>query len=243
MGNKPTAQAAFGDALDEAEESVDTLDCMTVHVRVEDFSPGRLFVQPPSSPTDAISDVPTEVQSHTGDSPVASSTNCFDSAVVGLEWLDALVRQLNRQPGVREQLLLVVLLSWGKESHPYAGSLLQPGGGQITGLGSSRRSPAGVHSATVRNAEAFAGVLRPIQSFEMPELADAQGSAYTDSRGPMLASPMLAVHRLPTVIRVDECSKMSLSECMMHAGSGPILATHMLPELAYKLGRAPKYGA
>lgn len=37
--------------------------------------------------------------------------------------------------------------------------------------------------------------------------------------------------------------KLSLSEARLQGGGGCILAEQILPELAYKLGKAPKYGA
>lgn len=43
--------------------------------------------------------------------------------------------------------------------------------------------------------------------------------------------------------RRDRAERMKLSEAHQRGGQGTILADRMLHEVAYKLGRAPKYGA
>ncbi len=132
-----------------------------------------------------------------------------------MEWLDALVQQLNAQPGARESLLLVVVLGSGGAS---IGELLRPGGSGVE----QQASNGGV------------GGLRPRQSFQMCK---------DEAVAVDLASPLLMVQRLPAVVRVDRCSQLSLEQYAQRGGASAILAERLLPELAYKLGRAPKYGA
>lgn len=132
----------------------------------------------------------------------------FADACARVEWLDAVVRHLNAQPGVRESLLLTVVLGSGGEPLASAKPLLQPGGG--------------------------AGSLRPRQSFELCRDQPVQVD---------LRAPLLTVQRLPAVVRIDACGHLSLAGCCRQGGAGAILAQRLLPELAYKLGRAPKYGA
>jgi hypothetical protein len=55
--------------------------------------------------------------------------------------------------------------------------------------------------------------------------------------------PAIVVHRLPAVIRVDSARRLDLSHISSQGAAGCILAERLLPEIAYKLGRAPKYGA
>jgi len=43
--------------------------------------------------------------------------------------------------------------------------------------------------------------------------------------------------------RCDNVQSLSLTDIVKHGGGCCILAEHILPELAYKLGRAAKYGA
>lgn len=76
--------------------------------------------------------------------------------------------------------------------------------------------------------------LRPRQSWEV---------AGDLTVGCDAAAPLLVVQRLPAVVRVDSCRRLNLQQAAMKGGSVAKLAERMLPELAYKLGRAPKYGA
>lgn len=43
--------------------------------------------------------------------------------------------------------------------------------------------------------------------------------------------------------RRDEAVRLSAAEAATRGGGGCALLERLLPELAYKLGRAPKYGA
>lgn len=126
-----------------------------------------------------------------------------------LEWLDALVRRLNEQPGARNGLLLTLVLGSGGRELASAQPLLRPGGGG----GDS---------------------LRPRQSFQLCRDEPVR----VEER-----APLLTAQRLPAVVRVDACRRLTLTGCFRQGGAGAILAERLLPELAYKLGRAPKYGA
>ncbi len=44
-------------------------------------------------------------------------------------------------------------------------------------------------------------------------------------------------------VRRDRAQRLTLGEALASGGGGALLLEHLLPELAYKLGRAPKYGA
>ncbi|KAK9821225.1 hypothetical protein WJX81_003510 [Elliptochloris bilobata] len=54
---------------------------------------------------------------------------------------------------------------------------------------------------------------------------------------------LLLVLRLAGVVRRDMAARLSATEAAERGGGGCILLERLLPELAYKLGRAPKYGA
>lgn len=131
-----------------------------------------------------------------------------------LEWLDALVRELNQVPGFRETVLLTLVL--GSGAVPPSSLALPP-------QEPSRLVPRGC-----------APLSRPRQSYEF---AGAQPVSVDVER------PALVVHRLAGVIRRDRVAALDPAEVARHGGGGAILAERMLPELAYKLGRAPKYGA
>ena len=168
----------------------------------------------------------------------------FQHAQAAIEWLDAVVMQLNLVPGFRDKVLLLVALGWGKDPPPL---LLCAGGGQLSGLTEASDVPSGsvedttVDQQRVRDS-AFAGICRPAQSHET--LAPTNGAEHASVDPFMsLAAPLLVVRRLPAVIRVDRCSKLGVTECLRHGGDGSIASWHLLPELAFKLGRAPKYGA
>ncbi len=55
--------------------------------------------------------------------------------------------------------------------------------------------------------------------------------------------PLLPPPDAHTFLYRDEAGALSLSECVLRGGHGSILVDRLLPELAYKLGRAAKYGA
>ena len=166
----------------------------------------------------------------------------FEHARTAVEWLDAVVMQLNLVPGFREKVLVIVALGWSSVGSP---PLLSQGGGQLMGITEAPAAAAANGSSLdvqAARGSAFAGVRRPAQSFEM--LAPALGAEYATVDPSMsLTSPLLVLRRLPAVIRVDHCTQAGVAECLRHGGDGPIAAQHLLPELAFKLGRATKYGA
>ncbi len=57
------------------------------------------------------------------------------------------------------------------------------------------------------------------------------------------AAPVLVARRLPGVVRRDRAQKMTWREAAAAGGQGAVLLDRLLPEVAYKLARAPKYGA
>eukprot|EP00878_Enallax_costatus_P039094 GHUV01044619.1.p2 GENE.GHUV01044619.1~~GHUV01044619.1.p2 ORF type:complete len:125 (+),score=26.38 GHUV01044619.1:527-901(+) len=77
-------------------------------------------------------------------------------------------------------------------------------------------------------------LLRPLQSWQqlggIPLNIDPQ-------------RPVLCMRRLPGVVRRDECARFSLQECCSNSGLLGLVTDRLIPEIAYKLGRAPKYGA
>lgn len=78
----------------------------------------------------------------------------------------------------------------------------------------------------------FPPVRRPLQSYQF------SGTRRVAVVGGRRA---LVVHRLAGVVRRDEAA--ALGEAAARGAGGVILAERLLPEVAYKLGRAPKYGA
>ncbi|KAL3154342.1 hypothetical protein ABBQ32_013824 [Trebouxia sp. C0010 RCD-2024] len=86
----------------------------------------------------------------------------------------------------------------------------------------------------VFEAEDFPRVVRPQQSHCISNMQPVSLC---------LSQSSLIIQHLPGVVRQDNVQTLSSSEIRMHGGGGCILAEHVLPELAYKLGRAAKYGA
>jgi hypothetical protein len=106
----------------------------------------------------------------------AQAEAAFEEAVAGVEWLDGLVRALNRQPGFREAVLLAVALGPGDAG--VAAKVLRHGGGPV------------LHEAA--DAAAWQAVKRPVQSFEFQGVRRASVSSH---------ELVLLVQRLPGVIR------------------------------------------
>lgn len=53
----------------------------------------------------------------------------------------------------------------------------------------------------------------------------------------------LPIKCIPFVCRCDEVQSYSLEEALTCAGHGSLLIDRLIHEIAYKVGRAPKYGA
>mmetsp|Transcript_21239 Transcript_21239/g.63938 ORF Transcript_21239/g.63938 Transcript_21239/m.63938 type:complete len:423 (-) Transcript_21239:224-1492(-) len=169
--------------------------------------------------------------------PEPGSSEEYSDAAARLEWVDEVVRHLNSTPRGRDGLLLSVVLGSGGAALP--GALLRPGSAQAHSDAQSRYSlptTAGGAGEEPEAAAVAAGVdhLRPRQSFEVA--ADATVAVQS-------SAPLLVVQRLPAAVRVDACQRLSLQQAGSRGGSGAKLAERFMPELAYKLGRAPKYGA
>ncbi|PNH06482.1 hypothetical protein TSOC_007171 [Tetrabaena socialis] len=191
----------------------------------------------------------------------------WDAGCEALEWLDALVKGLLALPEIRERTFLVLMLSPGGQRMPSAaatpgggvasgsGGLLQPGGAQLdpaAGIVTPRNATqVGRGAATGAAAAAAAGggapaglsvldaddlglVTRPVQSFEFAGLERVAVDAH---------APVLVSRRLPGVVRRDRAERLGYKDALASGGQGCILLERLLPEVAYKIGRAPKYGA
>lgn len=86
----------------------------------------------------------------------------------------------------------------------------------------------------VAPADDFPLVALPRQSHEVQHEAAVRVRA---------AGFALLAQRLPAVVRIDDVRRLGLAEVVAAGGARCVLAERLLPEVAYKLGRAPKYGA
>jgi hypothetical protein len=77
-------------------------------------------------------------------------------------------------------------------------------------------------------------VARPKQSWQYLGEEEVQVERYKG---------ILCIERLPGVIRKDNVDVVSVRACRERGGAACILAERLLPELAYKMGRASKYGS
>jgi hypothetical protein len=213
-----------------------------------------------------VSSCSSTAASSTADSIGAQLGGCTrDQAVQVLTWFDRVLRYLNNEPLAKEALLLVVLVTpppthqlppppvaaAAGQGHAVSScsssTWLQPGGTDITktipgvpplaaameavGQGASQQQ----QQQQQQQQERLPGrVLRPKQSWQLC----GGGEVAADP-----CHPLLCLRRLPGVIRRDGCSRLSLVEGWSQGGMGPLLLERLLPELAYKMGRAPKYGA
>ncbi|GLC42504.1 hypothetical protein PLESTF_000761400 [Pleodorina starrii] len=140
------------------------------------------------------------------------------------------------------------------------GALLQPGGAMVDpsaavvtprnlaqvgrggGAAAALAAAAAVGTAgagaggalAVLDASDFPLVSRPVQSFELLGM----GRVETDAH-----APLLVARRLPGVVRRDRAERLGYKEALTVGGGGAILVDRLLPEVAYKIGRSPKYGA
>lgn len=193
-----------------------------------------------------------------------------DASVQLLEWLDRTLRYLNNSTLFKEAVLLAVVLTpkgadLGSGWLQPGGAMLEPGqpvrlppdsnrasskplslqqqqadtsGPSAVVSSSSSQSSSSNHAGHLQASDddpCFA-VVRPKQSFQ----ASGIDGHLLDMD---LQRPSLVLRRLPGVIRRDGCSSFSLLEWCRCSGELAIPADRLLPEIAYKVGRAPKYGA
>lgn len=169
-----------------------------------------------------------------------------DIAAAVLRWVDRTLRYLNNSTVFKDTVLLTVLATPGAAGQlpKTFGVLDKFAGHELISFRPQQRTVAGSSSeVTKQREEAYdsydvpavgKGVLRPLQSWQ--QLAGQ--ALQIDAR-----RPLLCMRRLPGVVRRDECTAFSLKECAEKSGVLGLLADRLVPEIAYKLGRAPKYGA
>jgi hypothetical protein len=139
---------------------------------------------------------------------------------------------LNQAPLFKESVLLSILATPAGQQLCQQ-PLLQPGGARIQPRAVVAAAP-GVSAPSGPSGPSGMAIARPVQSFETLGGAPLAVDAH---------APMLLVRRLPGVVRRDATQAFSLRECVQSCGQGALLVDRVLPELAYKLGRALKYGA
>ena len=179
------------------------------------------------------------------------------AAPPALAWVDELVRELNACPGLRQCVMLSLVLA------PSAGAAPSPG-----------LAPLPQTQPLLQLGAGFLPLRRPRQSYQAAGLDAVEVEA---------GRPMLVVHRLAGVVRCtrfrrtrahavaaraghsqdpppppappphptaplahcrqDALRRLVPAEVQAQGGAGCCLAERLLPEVAYKLGRAPKYGA
>ncbi|KAK9803194.1 hypothetical protein WJX73_001247 [Symbiochloris irregularis] len=98
----------------------------------------------------------------------------------------------------------------------------QPGGGPLT------------VTQQDGSVEEILGLVRPMQSFQFLGTHAEETSAH---------HAILCLQYCPAIIRQDHLTKFDPARMCTAGGHGCILAERLLPELAFKLGFAPKYGA
>ncbi|GAB4814971.1 hypothetical protein N2152v2_002017 [Parachlorella kessleri] len=146
-----------------------------------------------------------------------------------LEWLDSLLRALNQVGGFRDTVLLSVVLGLQPAAAASVMARLQQQEGRLLGQQGGQQAAQGQQGGGPRWP-----IRRPLQSYQF------RGTEQVAIRHDLAA---LVVHRLAGVIRKDAVQKLDVEEVLERGGGGCILAQRLLPEVAYKLGRAPKYGA
>eukprot|EP00879_Flechtneria_rotunda_P005896 GHRR01006202.1.p1 GENE.GHRR01006202.1~~GHRR01006202.1.p1 ORF type:complete len:385 (+),score=134.56 GHRR01006202.1:577-1731(+) len=172
------------------------------------------------------------------------------NAVAVLSWLDRTLRYLNNSSAFKDTMLLTVLATPGSTKLPAACPMLQSGGGDDLESRQVLEPSAVANSSSVGQLSAINAlesvisegaltqhsrqVKKPLQSWQQ-----LGGSPLNIDP----CRPLLCLRRLPGVIRRDSCTKFSLQDCCYNSGQLGLVVDRLLPEIAYKLGRALKYGA
>ncbi|BFI23290.1 hypothetical protein MPTK2_1g00720 [Marchantia polymorpha subsp. ruderalis] len=105
----------------------------------------------------------------------------------------------------------------------------------VLGYGSVDASEDEVASLSPERSEPKLAEMMPRQSYTMKAAQIIEG--IRDHH------PLLAVYHLNAVTRRDEVDSFAFDEFKQHAGNLTILVDRFLHEVAFKLWRAPKYGA
>jgi hypothetical protein len=160
-----------------------------------------------------------------------------------LRWLDGAARAAFELGGeaARDALLLAVVLTPRDSGDQGAGraddgaptaAAAAPGAAFLSGRRRHRPPPS--NDADDDDADPPPALPRPLQSTQL--LAGAPVAVRP------LSAAALCARRLPGAVR--RCGAARLSPAQAWArGEGAVLMERLLPELAYKLGRAAKYGA
>eukprot|EP01024_Parvocaulis_polyphysoides_P015388 TRINITY_DN1670_c0_g1_i1.p2 TRINITY_DN1670_c0_g1~~TRINITY_DN1670_c0_g1_i1.p2 ORF type:complete len:365 (-),score=55.77 TRINITY_DN1670_c0_g1_i1:203-1297(-) len=157
-----------------------------------------------------------------------------------LQWTDEVFRILNQSKKFVTEVISILLLSSNDISPISEGGqkkkLLKKGGEKIQ-VGKPiqlKRKGQKHRTKTYDQNQYFPSIIRPRQSFEFLGLDEVE---IDEER------VVLCVKKLQGVIRCDECSKVGYKECYEKGGDLAILIDRLFYEIAYKLARAPKYGA
>ncbi|MCO5597020.1 hypothetical protein L7F22_051093 [Adiantum nelumboides] len=138
-----------------------------------------------------------------------------------LNWIDAIIGEVrtSMQPGTKanDHLYLALVLSYGSEAALQANL-----------EGRELRSALNALPTCVR-------LIRPQQTHKMKD-----GKPIDDVRD---HNPMLVVHQMDGVTRRDSAMSLGFEEFCKNGCNLTILADRFLHELAFKLWKAPKYGA
>lgn len=137
-----------------------------------------------------------------------------------LHWADCLLRSLNCHTGFRDSVLLHVVTSFDSSHLPPGRGLSRGGSRPVVAVGTQ--------------TDWLARVTRPKQTWQVLGLQEVQVAEQ---------QPMMVSSCLRGVTRCDELDTYNLEGMLRSAGQGCILAERLIHEVAYKVGRALKYGA
>ena len=152
--------------------------------------------------------------------------------------LNALLLQLCAGPDVKQQLYVLLLLG-------RSGTASDAGGG-------GAQLPA--HLAHLRPQQSYAARLATCESAAAVECVLVRAWPHARLRASCLTHApatlctrsehaLLCIHSLDGVVRRDGATCAAASEFRARGARGTVAAEDVLEELAYKLGRAPKFGA
>lgn len=162
-----------------------------------------------------------------------ASSEAIDQACVALEWTDLLLRSLDSIPGFRDTVLTTLVVT----PPPPTPSLKTDGNSNIP-MPRLLQHPLAQEQIEldVRTLNSGEKVVlhRPLQSYQFCGMKQVKVDTERSA---------VVVHRLPGIVRKDRVEELNVAAIEAKGGGRCILGERMLFEIAYKIDKAPKYGA
>lgn len=144
--------------------------------------------------------------------------HAFESARSAVVYLNNLLKFLDEIPGFKETVLVSLVLG-ANRTYPIEALV--------------RYVQQKSQRAILKTDKNSNTVCRPFQSFQFKGLNRVEVDPNSCS---------IVIHRLTGAVRCDRVKRLDINAIIRQAGGGCILAERMMYEIAFKIGKAPKYG-